>query len=152
MTIILGEDQKRMKSKIAVGDADSLIALAYKDDANHIRAKKTSEWLLSADYEIIYPNTAILEAITTLKRALNLPDKAHLINKHYQQGAFSVEYIEEEIQWKASQRFEKTNSKKNTIFDAVVAETAAKLEADYVFSFDKWYPKEGFELAEVPEE
>lgn len=139
-----------MTSKIAVGDADSLIALAYKDDANHIRAKRVSEWLLSVGYEIIYPNTAILEAITALRRALNLPDKAELINKHYQQGAFAVEYVDEIIQLRASQRFSHTYSKKNTIFDAVVAETAAELEADYIFSFDSWYLKEGFDLAEVP--
>lgn len=150
MTSILGEAQRTM-SKIAVGDADSLIALAYKDDANHIRAKKTSEWLLLIGYEIIYPNTAILETITTLKRALSLPDKAALINKQYQQGAFMIQYVNEKIQLRASQRFSRTISKKNTIFDAVVAETAAELGADYIFSFDSWYPKEGFELAEIPE-
>lgn len=138
--------------KIAVGDTDSLIALVYKDDANHIRARKISERLLSESYGIIYPNTAILETITTLKRALNLPDKAELINKQYQQGAFNVEYINREIQVRASRRFEKTISKKNTIFDAVVAETAVELGADYIFSFDNWYSKEGFTLAGVPEE
>lgn len=139
-------------NKVVVGDADSLIALAYKDDANHIRARKVSEWLLAVGYEIIYPNTAILEAITALKRALNLSDKAELINKQYQKGAFAVEYVDETIQLKASQRFSHTYSKKNTIFDAVVAETAAGIGADYIFSFDSWYPKEGFTLAEAPEE
>jgi len=146
---MLGEAQRKV-SKVAVGDADSLIALAYKDDANHLRARKTSEWLLATGYEIIYPNTAILETITTLKRALNLPDKAALINKHYQQGAFAIQYVDEKIQLSASQRFSLTISKKNTIFDAVVAETAAELGADYIFSFDGWYSKEGFNLAEAP--
>lgn len=141
-----------MSNKIAVGDADSLIALAYKDDANHIRAQKTGEWLLSLGYEIVYPNTAILEAITALKRSLGLADEAHLINRQYQAGAFTVEFVDSAIQRQASQRFEKTNSKKNTIFDAVVAETAVKLGADYVFSFDAWYLKEGFVLAGVPKE
>ncbi len=139
-------------SKVAVGDTDSLIALVSKDDANHIRAKKTSQWLLAQGYEIIYPNTAILETITTLKRALNQPDKAALINKQYQQGAFNIEYIDEDIQLKASQRFEKAISKKNTIFDAVVAQTAILLGADFIFSFDNWYPKEGFLLAEISQE
>lgn len=139
-------------NKIAIGDADSLIALAYKDDANHLRAKQISKWLLLEGYDIIYPNTAILEAITALRRALNLPDKAELINKHYQQGAFTVEYIGEKIQKRASQRFGNAKSKKNTIFDAVVIETAVELEADYIFSFDSWYPGEGFNLAKIPEE
>lgn len=139
-------------SKIAVGDADSLIALAYRNDINHVRAQKTSVWLQSRGYEVIYPNTAILEAITALKRSLNLVDEAHLINRQYQAGAFSIEFIDEAIQLRASQRFSHTKSKKNTIFDAVVAETAVELGADYIFSFDSWYPKEGFDLAEVPEE
>ncbi|MDP3758313.1 MAG: PIN domain-containing protein [Candidatus Daviesbacteria bacterium] len=138
-------------SKIAVGDADSLVALVYKNDANHIRVQKISEWLQSKGYTVIYPSTAILEAVTALKRSLNLVDEAHLLNRQYQAGVFVVEYINESIQLKASQRFESTNSKKNTIFDAVVVETAALFEADYIFSFDNWYPREGFNLAKIPE-
>jgi len=134
------------KSKIAVGDTDSLIALVCKEDANHIKARNISKWLLSQGYEVIYPNTAILETITTLKRALNLSDEAELINTRYLQRALSIEYIDEKIQWRASERFKHTHSKKNTIFDAVVAETAVELGAEYIFSFDSWYSKEGFKL------
>ncbi len=133
--------------KIVVGDADGLIALAYKDDANHTRAKNTTAWLMRNKYEIVYPNTAILESITALKRALNLDSEARLINNQYRSGAFLVEYINAEIQRRASLRFEPTVSKKNTIFDAIVVETAVELKADYIFSFDNWYPKEGFKLA-----
>jgi predicted nucleic acid-binding protein len=136
-------------TKLVVGDADALVALADEKDANHEKAQKIGEWLLSGNYEIVFPNTAILEAITALKRAKNLPDKAQLINKQYQAGAFLVEFVNEEIQQRASIRFDKTHSKKNTIFDAVVAETAIELKADYIFSFDKWYTKEGFNLVEV---
>ena len=136
-------------NRLVVGDADGLVALADEQDANHLKAQRISEWLLNKGYEIIFPNTAILEAITALKRAKSLPEKAHLINRQYQAGAFLIEFINDEIQLKASQRFEKTISKKNTIFDAVVAETAIKLDADYIFSFDSWYLKEGFKF--VPE-
>ena len=135
-------------SNIIIGDADSLIALAYKDDSNHDKSRNISQELLSKGYQIIYPNTAILEAITALKRSLNLPDKAHLLNRQYKSGTFLVEYIDEELQRKASQLFEeKAVSKKNTIFDAVVAASAEKLEAETIFSFDKWYIKLGFKLA-----
>lgn len=137
-------------NKLAVGDADGLVALADEQDSNHLKAQKASEWLLNKGYEIIFPNTAILEAITALKRAKNLPDKAHLINRQYQAGAFLIEFVNDQIQYRASQRFEKTVSKKNTIFDAVVAETAIELDAEYIFSFDSWYLKEGFQF--VPEE
>lgn len=136
-------------NSIVIGDADSLIALAHKDDSNHTKARRLSEWLLSKGYQIIYPNTAILEAITSLRQALNLSQRAHLINKQYQAGAFIVEYIGEEIQKKASKIFEeKAVSKQNTIFDAVVVATAEKLRADAIFSFDNWYSKLGFRLVE----
>ncbi len=136
-----------MNNKLVIGDADSLIALAYKDDVNHQKARKIAEWLLSGGYQIIYPNTAILEAITALKRALNLPNKAHLIATQYVSGAFVIEYIDEDLQKEASRLFnEKAQSKKNTIFDAVVASVAKKLQAEMIFSFDSWYPKMGFEL------
>lgn len=135
-------------SKVAVGDADSLIALAYSDDANHDKAKQVSKRLLSRGYEIIYPNTAILEAITTLRRALNLPDKAQLINKQYQKGAFNVIYVDQKIQERASVIFESTVSKQNTIFDAVVAATYEEFSADRVFSFDEWYKNRKMKLAQ----
>ncbi len=38
-------------------------------------------------------------------------------------------------------------SKHNTLFDAVVAATAKKYQADAIFSFDKFYKKQGFKLA-----
>jgi predicted nucleic acid-binding protein len=134
-------------SKVVIGDADGLVALADNKDANHTRAQSVTRWMLELGYEVIFPNTAILEAITALKRAKNLPDKAHLINRQYESGAFLVEYVGGAVQKKASKRFEKTISKKNTIFDAVVAEIAIDLHAEYIFSFDQWYAKEGFLLA-----
>lgn len=146
---MLGEDRKRINmTKIVVGDADSIIALAYKDDSNHTKAQKISEQLLSKNYQIIYPNTAIIEAITTLRRALNLADKAHHINKQYQTGTFDVEYITQEIMQRASKIFELAVSKQNTLFDAIVAATAETLEANAIFSFDDWYGKLGFKLAD----
>src|SRR3989344_5414833 len=105
-------------SKLVIGDADALVALADEKDANHDKARKVSEWLRARAYEVVFPNTAILEAITALKRAKNLPEKAHLINRQYQAGAFLVKFVNAEIQLRASVRFEKTISKKNTIFDA----------------------------------
>lgn len=145
---MLGGDRKRKNmAKLVIGDADSIIALVYKDDSNHTKARKISEQLLSKNYQIIYPDTAIIEAITTLRRALNLADKAHFINKQYQKGTFHVEYITKEIMQRASEIFEETISKQNTLFDAIVAASAEKLEADSIFSFDNWYPKLGFKLA-----
>lgn len=37
------------------------------------------------------------------------------------------------------------------VSDAIVVETAIELGAAYIFSFDGWYTKEGFTLAQAVE-
>lgn len=134
--------------KIVVGDADILVALAFEGDNNHEKVKEIARGLREKLYDVYFPNTAILEAITALRRGLSQPSKAYLINRQYQQGAFDVIYVDEEIQLKASKLFgEKANSKQNTIFDALVATIAEKESADGIFSFDNWYAKLGFTSA-----
>lgn len=134
--------------KVVIGDADILVALAFEGDNNHEKAKNIARRLREKLYDVYFPNTAILEAITALRRGLSQPSKAYLVNRQYQQGGFDVIYVDEEIQLKASKLFEeKANSKRNTIFDALVATVAEKESADGIFSFDNWYTKLGFTLA-----
>lgn len=148
MIIIYGEEKSEERmDNIVVGDSDGLIALASRDDFNHQKAVKISTKLARLGKKVYFPNTVIIETITTLKRAKNLPDKAHLINRQYQQGAFNIIYVDQEIQSKASFLFEKAISKQNTFFDAIVATCAEYIGADAIFSFDKWYPKLGYKLA-----
>lgn len=134
-------------AKVVIADADALIALALENDPHHKKALTISNKLLQMGATIIFPVTVFPEAITTLKRAFNQPEKAHLINNQLQQGIFQVEYIDEEIMGRASRLFEKTISKQNTFFDCLVAATAEKLGVDTIFSFDNWYPKLDLHLA-----
>lgn len=136
------------KSKTIIADADILIALAYHSDTNHQKVKEITTKLLEKLYIVMFPNTALLEAITVLKRALNQPDLADKINKQYQRGVFGIIYIDEQIQLEASKLFNPAGSKKNTIFDAIVLATAKNVSADAVFSFDSWYKKQNFPLAQ----
>ncbi len=134
-------------SKVVVVDADALIALMLEDDPHYKIAVATASLLTKQLVTTVFPMTVFPEALTTLKRAFNQPEKAHLINRQYLQGAFHVEYITQEIMKRASEIFEKAGSKKNTLFDAIVAAAAETLEADAIFSFDSWYRKLGFKLA-----
>ncbi|MBI2599658.1 PIN domain-containing protein [Candidatus Daviesbacteria bacterium] len=136
-------------SKIVVADADALIALSLEQDPHHNKAVAINRKLMKQETVIIFPVTVFPEVVTTLKRAFNQPKKAHFINKQYLEGNFQVEYINEEIMKKAAEIFDKKAiSKQNTLFDAIVAATAEKLEADTIFSFDNWYSKLGFTLAD----
>lgn len=134
-------------NKIIIGDSDGLIALASKDDYNHRKAVEISAKWIKEGNQVYFPNTVIVETITTLKRGKNLPDKAHLINRQYQQGVFNIIYVDEKIQKRASELFEEAKSKQNTFFDAIVAICAEYLKADTIFSFDGWYAKLGYKLA-----
>lgn len=136
-----------MSNSICVADTDALIALTLEDDPSHKRAQKIASSLRMNLVTVVFPVTVFPEAITSLKRAANQPEKAHLLNRQYLSGAFRVEYITEDIMKRAAEIFDQAVSKKNTLFDAIVAATAEKLEADSIFSFDEWYPKLGFKLA-----
>lgn len=136
-------------SKVVVADADALIALFLETDFHHNKAVAISAKLSKQGISIIFPLTVFPEAVTTLKRAFNQPQKAHLLNKQYLAGVFEMEYIDEEIMKKAAEIFDqKAVSKQNTLFDAIVAATAEKLEAEAIFSFDDWYTKLGLKLAQ----
>lgn len=144
--IILGEE-KNVVNRIVVADADALLALALEEDPHHKKAVSISNMLMEQAVTMIFPVTVFPEVITTLKRSFNQPEKAHLLNRQYLSGVFQVEYISEEIMKKAADIFnKKAVSKRNTLFDAIVAATAEKLEADAIFSFEEWYPKLGFKL------
>ncbi len=134
-------------SSIVIADADALIALSLEEDPHHNKAVAINHKLIQQEATIIFPVTVFPEVVTTLKRAFNQPEKAHAINKQYLEGNFQVEYINEDIMKKAAEIFDKKAvSKQNTLFDAIVAATAEKLEADAIFSFDEWYGKLGFKL------
>lgn len=136
-----------MSNLISVVDADALIALTLEKDPNHQQAVKISKKLLDRGVAVVFPLTVIPEAITSLRRAANQPEKARLLNQQLLQGEFHIEYLNEKMLLRAGQIFAEANSKQNTFFDAIVAATAEELEAESVFSFDNWYPKLGLELA-----
>lgn len=136
-----------MTKGIVIGDADSLIALLLENDANNKRAQNTLTKLNKAETAIIYPNTVIAEAITTLLRKYSNPELAGYLTQQYKENIFRVEYVDENVMRLAADLFNPKSSKKNTFFDAIVAAVAKSLNADTIFSFDRWYKRVGFKLA-----
>lgn len=132
---------------IIIGDADALIALAIEKDSLHSRASAISRKLADDNMQVIFPNTAISEAVTTLLRKHSNPKLAGYLAQQYKENIFKVEYVDEDTMKMAVNIFSPVSSKKNTFFDAIVAATAKKLQADVIFSFDTWYKKLGLQLA-----
>lgn len=136
-----------MTKSVVIGDADSLIALLLDYDANYERASSTLKKLNKGGARLIYPNTAVAEAITTLARRHSNPGLASYLSKQYKDNQFAIEYVDEKIMKLATEIFNPKGSKQNTFFDAIVAATAKTLNANAIFSFDNWYKELGFTLA-----
>jgi len=79
---------------------------------------------------------------------LNKPDDAGSIIKKFQRGDFPVQGVDQQILTDAAQLFNPLASKKNILFDAVVAAIAKYHHADAIFSFDGWYRKIGLLLTD----
>lgn len=134
------------KITTVVGDADALIALLNKKDSLHDSAQELNTSLYKAGVTIIFPNTAIIEAITTLARKYSNPALAAYLLNQYKQGNFNIEYVNVKIMILAADIYNPEESKHNTIFDAIVAACAQTCSADAIFSFDEWYKKKGWNL------
>jgi predicted nucleic acid-binding protein len=133
--------------QVIIGDADGLIALLQEDDSNHEKAVQIARYCVKQRAEVIFPLTAIVEAVTTLQRRLNNPSLAERVRQQTIEGQLVIEEVDRDTLKQASALFKPFGSKQNTLFDAVVAMVARKYAATVIFSFDRWYAKLGFTLA-----
>ncbi len=132
---------------IIVVDSDALIGLFYDQDAHAQEALEIAQKLQSLNAKLIYPATTIIETVTTLQRKLQRPDVVKQIMALVERTPLIIEPVDTTILAEALVLFDPDGSKKNTLFDAVVAAIAAKVSAKAIFSFDGWYEKQGFTLA-----
>lgn len=130
-----------------VVDADAIVAQAYPNDSNHQLAVTISGTLNRLNARVIYPASAILEATTVLQARLNSGATAYGTAVTFTDPNVQVANIGQETLNNAMEYFNPATSKKNTLFDCVVAAVAKEYKADAIFSFDKFYKTKGFKLA-----
>jgi predicted nucleic acid-binding protein len=135
-----------MSSSFHIGDADGLIAMISKKDASHDRAKKIIKSISERGEKILFPATAVTEAITTVQVRLQNPDLAKELAEKVKASALLIIPVDAVILELAVDLYNPAGSKKNTMFDATVAATAKKYGTQTIFSFDEWYRKIGFTL------
>lgn len=136
-----------MNSKLVVGDADAIIAQANSEDSNHREALRIAQGFVSSQVRVIYPVTAVIEAVTHIQRALSSGVTAYGTAQLMIDPAVEVVEVNKQVLTNAVKYFSPKTSKKNTLFDCVVAATAEEYKADAIFSFDKFYKNKGFKLA-----
>ncbi|HUD44104.1 MAG TPA: PIN domain-containing protein [Patescibacteria group bacterium] len=134
------------KSPLVIVDADIIVAQAYIDDANHSKTLLQVKKLAKNGAHILFPSTAVTEAITVIQRKLSNPHLAAATLELFSDPNMLIETVDAEIIYQAQKYFNPNGSKKNTFFDCVVAAIAKKHQADAIFSFDGWYEKLGFTL------
>ena len=132
---------------VVIADADAIISFVNVEDANHNKTKQIMQHLALLQVNLLFPSTAICEAVTVLRGKLNKPNDASKVIAQLHHGDFLIQAVDQEILSHALKLYNPLASKKNTLFDAVVAALAKRLEADAIFSFDEWYRKIGLTLA-----
>jgi predicted nucleic acid-binding protein len=131
---------------LIIVDADAIIALSNTEDTNHEKAEQILSSLTKLHAYTLFPITAICEAVTVLKGRLNKPNEAYIIIEKLQNDSFPLQSVDPLTLKNAAALLTPTASKKNILFDAVIAILAKQLEADAIFSFDGWYTKIGLTL------
>jgi predicted nucleic acid-binding protein len=140
---MLGESN----NTLIIIDADAIISFVAVNDVNHARAKTLMRQLAATNAYLLFPSTAICEAVTVLIRKLKRPEDAARLLEKFQNGEFHIQSVDDKIINLAASLFNPHGSNRNTLFDAVIAAIAKRYKANAIFSFDEWYKKQGFTLA-----
>lgn len=136
-----------MNNPVVVVDADAIIGQVDSKDPHHAKSLEISQRLSDIGAQVLYPITAIAEATAYMQRVLNDSTTAFGTAVAFTNPDIQVIEVDQDTLVKAMDYFSPTTSKKNTLFDCIVAATAKEHKADAVFSFDKFYKKRGFKLA-----
>lgn len=135
------------KSSKVVVDADAIIAQTDPNDFHHQTATEISNFLANMNAQVVYPATAIAESNAYIQRVLNSTASAYGTAVVFTDPHVQVAEVSQETLKNALKYFSPTTSKKNTLFDCIVAAVAEEYKADAIFSFDKFYKSKGFTLA-----
>lgn len=142
-----GTGAKMNDSPVVVADADAIVAQASPEDNLHDEAVKIAKKLTQLNAQVLYPVTAIAEATTHIQRVLSSGATAYGTAIAFTDPNVGVVEVNQETIKHATQFFSPKTSKKNTLYDCIIAAIAEENKADAIFSFDKFYKNKGFKLA-----
>lgn len=144
-----GEESGKMINKrpVIIVDSDAIIAQTNPNDIHHKNATEISQNLIDLDAQVLYPVTAIAESTAHMQRVLNSTDSAYGTAQIMTGPDAQVVEVNKQTITSALRYFSPSTSKKNTLFDCIIAAIAYEYKADAIFSFDNFYKKRGFKLA-----
>ena len=127
-------------------DADALVGLINQNDALHSRCLQVVEFLSKNSLATTVLPPTILEAATALSRGIKRPDLAKQLLADYSQLKPAV--LPSEIFSNLIGVYNPTVTTKNTPFDYFLLAYAKIKQIDIIFSFDRFYEKQGLTPAE----
>ena len=127
-------------------DADALVGLINQNDTLHSRCLQIVEFLSKNNLTATVLPPTILEAATALSRGIKRPDLAKQLLADY--SRLEPTMLPSEIFSKLISIYDPTITTKNTPFDYFLLAYAKIKQIDIIFSFDRFYEKQGLTLAE----
>ena len=135
-----------MKNVVVV-DADAIVAQTCVHDPNHIKAVEIAKKLSLREAKLVYPITAIVEAGAFIQRVLGNGRLSQAVMSSFFYPHVLVYEIERrDLERAVRNYFNSLGTKKNTVFDCIVAAVADRHDTKEIFSFDSFYRKRGFDL------
>src|SRR3989344_9195135 len=120
------------KQPVVVIDADAMIAQTNPKDIHHQKATEISQSLIKQNAQVLYPATTIAESTAHMQRVLNSTASAYGTVQLMTNSDTQVVEINKETITIALKYFSPTTSKKNTLFDCIVAAVAEENNADAI--------------------
>ena len=127
-------------------DTDALLGLFNAIDALHKSAAMLAEKLTEERANIFLLPTTLAEFALLASSRVGVQQTKTAIDHLTQSGYIPVD-VTEELTKEAVSLYQKQTSKEESLFDCYVMVAARKITADYIFSFDGGYTKNGFSLA-----
>lgn len=125
-------------------DTSAMMAVLNSEDIFHSAAQKTWSKLLTEEFTICSNNYVLLECYVLLQSKFGLEAVRLFTNDVL--PALEVDWIDEQIHNQALSAILAANRKKLSLVDCTSFESMRNLGITQVFSFDKHFQDQGFEL------
>ena len=134
--------------KKVVVDSDSIFAIYNPNDPLNSQSTRTFQQLAVEGFALVYPSSVVFEVISLFQRVLVEPTVTTKLIDLIRGDRLMIHIVDDELLRKSAMIFKPAGSKKNTLVDCSVVAVAKEIKAEGVFSYDKFYEKQGLKLAE----
>lgn len=131
-------------------DSDAFVALIKKNDTNHKKAKRISQFLTQKGSVFITTNYVFSETVTVLSQKISHKVAVDFINDlTSEKSEISIIRANEEIEKLAIEIFKKQTSNNVSFVDCINMAVLKRYKWKTIFSFDRIYKKNGFSFAQA---